>query len=103
MNIIEHIYALDTALQIKPNKAPLTPDTIKTDVINWVSATAGVIAFIFVIYGGFQYLTSGGNSEQAKKGGQTFVNAFLGLVIVVLAYGITTYVISILSNPATTP
>lgn len=51
---------------------------------------AGIIAVLFLIIGGYFYLTSRGNEEQATKGRQTLVYALLGLAIVILSYVIVT-------------
>ncbi len=46
---------------------------------------AGLAAFFYLIYGGFMYLTSSGNSEQVKKAGSTLLNAAIGLAIAISA------------------
>ena len=46
---------------------------------------AGLAAFIYLIYGGFMYLTSGGNSENISKAGTTLLNAAIGLGIAISA------------------
>lgn len=48
-------------------------------------AIAGFVTVIFIIYGGFQYLTSQGEPEQAKKALHTIANAFIGAVITIVA------------------
>ena len=63
-------------------------------IVNIMLLFAGSIAVIFVIVGGYQYVTSGGNEEQAEKGRKTLVNAIIGIVIIVLAY----VVINVISN-----
>ncbi len=55
---------------------------------------AGLLAVAFVIYGGFQYITSGGNEEQAEAGRKTLTNAIIGVVIVVLSY----VIVAVISN-----
>ncbi len=55
-------------------------------VITWALYIAAVIAVLVIIYGGFLYITSGGDATQAKKGRTALVNAIIGLVIAVLAY-----------------
>ncbi len=59
---------------------------------------AGAIAVVFVIIGGYQYLTSGGNEEQAEKGQKTLTNAVIGVVIVVLAYVIINVIVNLVSS-----
>lgn len=46
---------------------------------------AGIAAFIYLLYGGFMYLTSSGNSEAVKNAGSTLLNAAIGLAIAVSA------------------
>lgn len=46
---------------------------------------AGLLAVIFVIYGGFQYLTSTGEPEKAKNARTTIINALVGVTIAMFA------------------
>lgn len=46
---------------------------------------AGLVAVGFIIYGGFQYLTSDGAPDQTKSAQQTIINALVGLVIAMIA------------------
>ncbi len=47
---------------------------------------AGLIAVVFIIIGGYQYIFSGANEDLAEKGKKTLTNAIIGLVIVILSY-----------------
>ena len=49
---------------------------------------AGIVAIIFIIYGGYQYITSAGNEENAHKGIKTLTFAIIGLLIVFASYAI---------------
>jgi hypothetical protein len=53
---------------------------------------AGVVAVIILVIGGFWYITSAGNEEQAEKGKKAIINAIIGLVVVILAYAIVTII-----------
>jgi hypothetical protein len=59
---------------------------------------AGMIAVLFVIIGGYQYITSSGNEEQAEKGRKTLVNAIIGIVIIVLSYVIINVIVNLVSG-----
>ena len=59
---------------------------------------AGAIAVVFVIIGGYQYLTSAGNEESAEKGQKTLTNAIIGVVVVVLAYVIIIVIVNLVSS-----
>jgi hypothetical protein len=58
----------------------------------------GILSVWFIIYGGFQYITSRGNEEQAEGGKKTLTNAIIGLVIVILSYIIVTVIINALDK-----
>lgn len=55
-------------------------------IINWALAIAFIAAVIMLIYGGFVYITSAGNTESAGKGKTAITNALIGIVIIVLSY-----------------
>lgn len=59
---------------------------IARTVIEWALYLAAIIAVIFIIIGGFMYITSAGNEGQAGKGRTTLVNALIGLAIIILSY-----------------
>jgi hypothetical protein len=67
-------------------------------VLKWLLTLAGVIATVFLIFGGYQYITAGGNEEQSEKGKQTLINAVIGIVIVLLSMTIITIVTNTLSS-----
>lgn len=46
---------------------------------------AGMVAVIFVMYGGFKFVTSNGSPEGAKQARQSIINALIGVVIAVIA------------------
>lgn len=59
---------------------------------------AGIIAVVFIIYGGYLYITSAGNEESAEKGKNTMVNAIIGIVIIVLSYVIVNVIVNLAGN-----
>ncbi len=59
---------------------------------------AGIAAFVYLLYGGFMYLTSSGNSESVKNAGSTLLNAAIGLAIAVSATTIVNFFASRLSS-----
>lgn len=66
--------------------------------INVFLAVAGIIAVGFLIYGGFRYITSGGNEELAEAGKKAIQNSIIGLVIIILSYVIVTVIINALAK-----
>ena len=68
------------------------PNTMVTSIIQWVVAMGGVVAVIFVIYGGIGIMTSAGDPAKFQKSKQALTYALIGLVIVALAEIITAFV-----------
>jgi hypothetical protein len=54
-------------------------------------AFIGVIFFILIIYGGFSWMTARGNEQEVIKAKELFYAAVIGLIIVLSAYAITSY------------
>ncbi len=52
----------------------------------------GIIFLIMIIYAGFLWMTSGGSDEKAGQAQKLMQNAVIGLVIILAAYAITTFV-----------
>ncbi|MDO8622326.1 MAG: hypothetical protein Q7R80_03795, partial [bacterium] len=60
----------------------------------------GSVALLMFIYGGFVWLTSGGNPEKITTGKNTMVWAVLGIAIIFASYAIVTFVIDALAKQA---
>ena len=67
-------------------------------VINVLSVIIGAIAVVMIIIGGFRYVISAGNAEQAKSARNTILYAIIGLVIVALAQIIVHFVLNNTTN-----
>ena len=67
-------------------------NTLVTNAIQWFIGIAGVVALIFVVYGGISYTTSTGDPSKLQKAKQTIIYALIGLAIVALAEAITAFV-----------
>lgn len=67
-------------------------------IINIMLFISGAVAVLFVVIGGFMYLTSAGNEEQAGKGRKTIEYALIGLVIMILAYVVVSVVVNLVQS-----
>jgi len=65
---------------------------IALNIIEAAMMLAGYIAVFFVLYGGFQYLTSQGDSGGAVKARTTITNAVIGLMISIAAVAIVNFI-----------
>lgn len=67
---------------------------ILTRIINIALLAGGIIAFLFVLFGGFLYLTAGGDAARAETGRKYITNAFIGIVIILLSFAVVRFVIT---------
>jgi hypothetical protein len=58
----------------------------------------GVIAIVLIIYGGWLYMTAQGAPDKVEKARKVLTDAIIGLLIILSAFAIATYVISRLVN-----
>ena len=70
------------------------PEAMIGSTIQWVVGIAGVIALIFVVYGGISYLTSSGDPVKSVRARNVLLYAAIGLTIVAIAEIITGFVTS---------
>jgi hypothetical protein len=63
-------------------------------IIRAVLSILGVVLVLIIIYAGFLWMTSGGSDDGVKKAKSWMLNAVVGLIIILSAYAITSFVIS---------
>lgn len=75
-----------------------TPTNIPTDIsltigkiVGAALSFLGVVFFVLIIYGGYMWMFSAGNEQTAAKAKEIIIAAVIGLVIVLMAYAITSF------------
>lgn len=71
-----------------------TLNDLITKIVNIFSVIVGLIAVIMIIFGGFRYITSGGDSTKVNSAKNTILYAIVGLIIVALAQVIVKFVLN---------
>lgn len=79
--------------KIGKSTSPDIMATIKT-ILTSVFFVSGVIAVIVIILGGISYMTSQGDAGKVKKGKDTILYGIVGLIIVLMAQVIVTFVLN---------
>ena len=70
--------------------------------INLAIGVIGFIAVVIIIYGGFMYTTSAGDSNKVTKAKNAIMYGIIGLVVAMLAFAIVNFVIGGLFPASTT-
>lgn len=63
-------------------------------IINSVVAVLGLVAVVFIIVGGVNYMTSAGDASKIEKAKKTILYAVIGLVVCALAFAIVNFVVA---------
>ncbi|TSC93248.1 MAG: Uncharacterized protein CEN89_152 [Candidatus Berkelbacteria bacterium Licking1014_7] len=83
----------NTLLPTKPDQVQYTEvSQIVNVVFNTVIIAAGAIFVILLLVGGIQYLSGAGNEEATGKSKKLMIDAVVGLIIVLAAWAIGTWV-----------
>lgn len=72
--------------------------TIIARLIRTAISFIGVIAVVFVLYGGFMFMTAGGNAERVKTARKILINALLGLLLVFASFAIVSFILNALTD-----
>jgi hypothetical protein len=68
------------------------------NIVNWIVDTfswlVGIVSVIMIVYGGFRYVTSGGDSGKITTAKNSIIYAIIGLVIVAAAQFIVNFVVA---------
>ena len=83
----------DNSKTIK-NVPTVSADSVIGNVLNAVYYMIGIAAVIAIIVGGIMYATSGGDSNQITKAKNVILYAVIGVIVTLLAFGITGFVIA---------
>lgn len=65
-----------------------TPTALLKAGINLILVIAGLVAFLFLLWGGLQWILAGGDKDGTEKARKRITAALVGLVIVFAAYAI---------------
>ena len=105
------LFLMETARAQSPTQAGLaaagssagygtgtTVETVIAIIINGVLGIAGLIFIVMIVWGGVQYFLSQGDAGLVKKAKGTLTWSVIGLVIIVAAYALTTFLFTSLAT-----
>lgn len=70
------------------------------NMIRTLLAATGIVFLIITVYAGILYMTATGDTDKIKKAKGMLTSSIIGLIIIVGAYAITSYVVTALSEAA---
>jgi len=63
------------------------------NIITFVLGLLGLIAVIMILYGGFTWLTAGGNEDKIGSAKKIISAAIVGLIVILLSWAIVNFVV----------
>lgn len=91
--------SLNQGVAIIQQPLGLAATDIRLVIANIIRAALGLLGLVLLVlflYGGFLYMTSGGNEEQVASAKKILINASVGLGIILSAYAIVLFVMRLL-------
>ncbi len=64
------------------------------NIVQWILGFLGLIAVIMILWGGFTWITAGGNEDKVATAKKIISAAVVGLIVVLLAWAIVTFVVN---------
>lgn len=77
-------------------------DTI-SNLINVALGFLGILSVLIILWGGFGWMTSGGDEKKVTAAKQRIVQGIIGLVIILSSWAIATFVINSLAGATLNP
>jgi len=78
------------------------PRDIAASVIKVILGFLGIIAVVIILLGGFKWMTAAGNEDSIDEAKKLISAGIIGLVIILAAFGVATFVIDNLISATTT-
>lgn len=87
--------AADLGAGVVAGYAPPARDLPSTiiGVINFLLIIVGVLALAYLVYGGFTYITAGGDENKVDQAKLMIRNAIIGIVVIGIAAAVVNFVI----------
>lgn len=61
-------------------------EVVFANLISAITGLAAIAFFVMLVYGGFRFLTSGGNPKAMEGAQGTMTSAILGLAVIIIAW-----------------
>lgn len=74
------------------------PQTLLSRILNLLLLLGAAAALIFLIIGGFKWITAGGDKTKVEAARSTIVGAIIGLIVVFLSFFVINFVFKLLTG-----
>ena len=78
-----------------------SPVDVATNIINIMLGFLGMIAVVIILLGGFKWMTAAGNEDKISEAKKLLAAGLIGLIIILMSYGLAKFVIEQMMNATT--
>ena len=89
-------YAKDLNLAYQSANSDIRDTAV--DIVKYLMTFLGIIAVVIILIGGFRWMTASGNEDRVASAKKTITAGAIGLVVILAAFAIVTFVIQITTN-----
>ena len=75
-----------------------SPGTLVANLINVILGLSGLVLVCFLVYAGILYMQGGSDEKKVQQAKALILNSIIGIVLIISAYAISTFVIEALSR-----
>lgn len=68
------------------------------NIIRIILGFLGIVAVIIVLFGGFKWMTAGGNDDKVSEAKQLIIQGIIGMIIIFSAFAIASFVVNGIST-----
>ncbi len=79
---------------VDPLENATVPEVINK-ITRFALGTVGALFLVYFLFGGFMWLTAGGEAERVKKARQALTQSVIGIAIVVFSYSIIGFILQL--------
>lgn len=99
---MQFVQASDTfgfnSLNLGSLQQNIEPKAAAVNIVNLVLGFLGLVAVVIILIGGFKWMTAGGSEEKVSEAKKLLIAGLIGLAIIMLAWGISTWVVGSIYN-----
>ncbi len=99
---MQFVQASDTfgfnSLNLGSLQQNIEPKAAAVNIVNLVLGFLGLVAIVIILIGGFKWMTAGGSEEKVSEAKKLLIAGLIGLAIIMLAWGISTWVVGSIYN-----
>ena len=94
---VNPVLAQETEVKVEvPDAFDISVGDLLTTLLNLVLVIAAILVFAYLIWGGLEWITSGGDKSKTESARNKITAAIVGLVVLVASYAILQLVLQIL-------